>query len=330
MHSLPLEHLADLKMLTVLADTRSFTAAAQRLGVSKSLISLRMKALEQALGVSLLLRTTRSVRPTEAGALLIDRSRPALDTLEASFGEVRNLTRAPRGRLRLTAPVALGRQHLGPLLARLGHAYPDIALEVYLSDRFVNLRQEGYDFALRHADQVSDAYVSKRLCATRAYLVASPEYLARQGRPTHPSELSRHRCLLYRGDERNPQWSFSPRHGRGAAVHVKPTGSLTINNSELLRESAGNGLGIAMVPDFSLGGELEAVLPDWDCYAGFGRSLYLLKPFSATPTEAHRLVEQALIDYFRPGPAGAQASKDSPWDWAASSSSMVTPGKPQA
>lgn len=101
-----LDRLADLKMLAVLADTRSFTAAAQRLGVSKSLISLRMKALEQELGVSLLLRTTRSVRPTEAGALLIERARPALDTLEDSLGEVRNLSRAPRGRLRLTAPVA--------------------------------------------------------------------------------------------------------------------------------------------------------------------------------------------------------------------------------
>ncbi|MFJ0376624.1 LysR family transcriptional regulator [Bordetella bronchiseptica] len=297
------DRLADLKMLAVLADTRSFTAAAQRLGVSKSLISLRMKALEQELGVSLLLRTTRSVRPTEAGALLVERARPALDTLEDSLGEVRNLARAPRGRLRLIAPVALGRQHLGIWLARLGQHFPDIALEVYLSDRFVNLRQEGYDFALRHADQVSDAYVSKRLCATRAHLVASPAYLARHGRPAHPSELARHRCLLYRGDERSPQWSFAPRQGRGAAVHVKPVDCLSVNNSELLRESAAHGLGIAMVPDFSLGdcADLEPVLPQWDCYAGFGRSLYLLKPFSATPTEAHRVVEQALAEHFRPG-----------------------------
>ncbi|MFQ6685649.1 substrate binding domain-containing protein, partial [Bordetella pertussis] len=211
--------------------------------------------------------------------------------------------RAPRGRLRLTAPVALGRQHLGIWLARLGQHFPDIALEVYLSDRFVNLRQEGYDFALRHADQVSDAYVSKRLCATRAHLVASPAYLARHGRPAHPSELARHRCLLYRGDERSPQWSFAPRQGRGAAVHVKPVDCLSVNNSELLRESVAHGLGIAMVPDFSLGdcADLEPVLPQWDCYAGFGRSLYLLKPFSATPTEAHRVVEQALAEHFRPG-----------------------------
>lgn len=298
-----LDRLADLKMLAVLADTRSFTAAAQRLGVSKSLISLRMKALEQELGVSLLLRTTRSVRPTEAGALLIERARPALDTLEDSLGEVRNLTRAPRGRLRLTAPVALGRQHLGPVLRQLGQQYPDIALEVYLSDRFVNLRQEGFDFALRHADQVSDAYVSKRLCATVAHLVASPGYLARHGLPAHPSELARHRCLLYRGDERSPQWSFAPRQGRGPAVHVKPSDCLSVNNSELLRECAAHGLGIAMVPDFSLGtgGELQAVLPDWECYAGFGRALYLLKPFSATPTAAHRVVEKALAGHFRPG-----------------------------
>lgn len=298
-----LDRLADLKMLAVLADTRSFTAAAQRLGVSKSLISLRMKALEQELGVSLLLRTTRSVRPTEAGALLIERARPALDTLEDSLGEVRNLTRAPRGRLRLTAPVALGRQHLGPVLRQLGQQYPDIVLEVYLSDRFVNLRQEGFDFALRHADQVSDAYVSKRLCATGAHLVASPGYLARHGLPAHPSELARHRCLLYRGDERSPQWSFAPRQGRGPAVHVKPSDCLSVNNSELLRECAAHGLGIAMVPDFSLGtgGELQAVLPDWECYAGFGRALYLLKPFSATPTAAHRVVEKALAGHFRPG-----------------------------
>lgn len=94
-----------------------------------------------------------------------------------------------------------------------------------------------------------------------------------------------------------------PRQGRGAAVHVKPVDCLSVNNSELLRESVAHGLGIAMVPDFSLGdcADLEPVLPQWDCYAGFGRSLYLLKPFSATPTEAHRVVEQALAEHFRPG-----------------------------
>lgn len=242
------------------------------------------------------------MRPTEAGALLVERARPALDTLEDSLGEVRNLARAPRGRLRLTAPVALGRQHLGIWLARLGQHFPDIALEVYLSDRFVNLRQEGYDFALRHADQVSDAYVSKRLCATRAHLVASPAYLARHGRPAHPSELARHRCLLYRGDERSPQWSFAP--GRGAArpcTSNRWTASASTTAS--CCASVAHGLGIAMVPDFSLGdcADLEPVLPQWDCYAGFGRSLYLLKPFSATPTEAHRVVEQALAEHFRPG-----------------------------
>lgn len=303
MNGRELEHMADLRMLAVLADTRSFTAAARQLEISKSLVSQRMKALEQALGVALLVRTTRSVRLTDAGARLVERSRPALETLRDCVSEARDLARAPRGRIRLTAPVALGRQHLTPVLAQLAGAYADIQIEVYLTDRFVNLRQEGFDFAIRHADQIADSYVARRLCATQAYLVAGPAYLARHGEPSHPSELASHRCLLYRGDELRSQWSFVPRGGRGRVAHVAPAETASVNNSELLRDMAAAGMGIAMAPDFSLpaDGSLRRVLPDWDCHGGFARALYLVKPFSAARTQAHRLVEKALLGHFRKG-----------------------------
>lgn len=298
-----LDHMADLRMLVVLADTRSFTAAARQLGISKSLVSQRMKALEQALAVALLVRTTRSVRLTEAGLLLVERSRPALETLQSCVSEVRDLAQAPRGRIRLTAPVALGRQHLGAVLSRLARDYADIRLEVYLTDRFVNLRQEGFDFAIRHADQIADTYVARRLCATQAYLVASPAYLARQGEPTHPAELAAHRCLLYRGDELRSQWSFVPKAGRAGVVHVTPSEAASINNSELLRDMAAAGAGVTMAPDFSLpaDGSLRRVLPAWECHGGFARTLYLVRPFSATPTQAHRIVEKALLAHFHQG-----------------------------
>lgn len=196
--------------------------------------------------------------------------------------------------------MALGRQHLGIWLARLGQHFPDIALEVYLSDRFVNLRQEGYDFALRHADQVSDAYVSKRLCATRAHLVASPLiWPAMAVLRTHRNWPAIAACCTAATSAARS--GRSPQAGRGRA---RQTGGLPQRQQQrAAARGVAHGLGIAMVPDFSLGdcADLEPVLPQWDCYAGFGRSLYLLKPFSATPTEAHRVVEQALAEHFRPG-----------------------------
>src|SRR5215831_3950522 len=165
--------------LSVLHAAGSFTAAAQRLGLSKAAMSQRVAELERAAGVPLVRRTTRSVRLTEAGERLVESTRGAFAQIEQGFAGVRDLAGEPRGLLRVSAPVALGRQQIVPRLADFLRAHPQIRVELELSDRLVSLAQEGFDVALRHTAAPPDTHVAWPLCATRSWLVASRAYLRR-------------------------------------------------------------------------------------------------------------------------------------------------------
>ena len=287
--------------LTVLEACGSFTAAARRLGVSKAAMSQRVAELERAAGVPLVRRTTRSVRLTEAGQQLADATRGAFEQIERSFAGVRDLAEAPRGLLRVTAPVALGRQQLVPRLAGFLERHPEVRLELDLSDRLVPLAQEGFDLAVRHTARAPDNHVAWALCATRSVLVASPAYLARRGPPLRPEDLAGHDCLHYPRPGGAPAWTFV-RQGRGRAEHrtVAVAGPLAANNSEALRDAALAGLGIALLPDFSaqaaLGdGRLQAVLPRWAPGGAFGDQLFALRPYSPYVPRA----VQALVAHLR-------------------------------
>src|SRR5690606_18541411 len=190
---------SDMHLLVVLAETRSFARAAERLGISRSSASMRIAALEKAVGVPLVRRSTRQVTLTEAGQQLVDEVGPAFARISSSFHAVHDLTGAPRGRLRVTAPVALGRQHISPSLGEFLLRYPEVSLELELTDRLVNLAHEGFDLAVRHARHVPDDFVVWELARTESVLVASEEYLARRGVPRHPSDLAQHDCVLYLG-----------------------------------------------------------------------------------------------------------------------------------
>src|SRR5581483_3848791 len=143
--------VGDLHLLTILAETRSFTQTARHLGISKASVSMRIKDLERAVGLSLVRRTTRSITLTQAGQQLVDDTRGSFARIEQSFSGARDLIGAPRGLVRVSAPVALGRQAIAPSLPAFLRQFPEIRLELDLSDRFVNLVQEGYDLAVRHA-----------------------------------------------------------------------------------------------------------------------------------------------------------------------------------
>ena len=295
--------LPDLHMLTVIAETRSLTQAARRLGVAKSSVSIRLKDLERALGVPLVRRTTRSITLTPAGQQLVEETRASFAHIEQGIAGVKDLAGAPRGLVRVTAPVALGRQHIAPAIPQLLQRYPELRLELDLSDRFVNLTQEGFDVAVRHASRVPDSLVATVLCATRSVLLASPEYLARRGTPQHPGDLARHDCLLYLRDGGSPSWSFERRERRAKAaerVSVPVRGPLRANNSEVLREAAAAGLGVGMLPDFSAwsGGEsrgLVPVLPQWRPVGFFGERLQAIRPWSPRTPRA----VQCVIDHLR-------------------------------
>ncbi|ARN18489.1 LysR family transcriptional regulator [Piscinibacter gummiphilus] len=288
--------------LGVLAALGSYTAAAQRLGVSKAAMSQRIAELEQAAGVPLVRRTTRSVRLTEAGQRLVDSTRAAFDEIERSFSGVKDLAAAPRGVLRVTAPVALGRQQIVPLIPAFLKLYPEVRVELELSDRLVSLAQEGFDLAVRHVAAVPDTHVAWTLCETRSLLVASRAYLRRRGVPRVPGDLADHDCLHYLRGGDTPTWSFEPAKGRGGRVAVGVRGAFAANNSEALREMALAGAGIALVPDFSAhrdvaAGRLVEVLPSWRPVGAFGGQLYAIRPYSP---HVPRTV-QALVSYLREG-----------------------------
>lgn len=293
-----------IHLLTVIAQTSSFTLAAERLALSKAAVSQRVAELERVVGVPLVQRTTRSVRLTDAGQRLVDDTSPSFARIARSLGEVRDLAARPHGLVRVSAPVALGRQHLAPALEGFFRQHPEVRVELDLSDRLVNLAHEGFDLAIRHTSAPPDTQVAVRLCESRTLLVATAGYLRRRGTPSHPSELAQHDCLAYLRSG-TAQWLFENiERGRGGRepqrVSVGVQGPLRANNSELLRDAALSGLGIAQIPDFSVAaalraGRLREVLPQWRPVGFFGDAIYAVRPFGATAPRA----VQALVEHLR-------------------------------
>ena len=297
---------SDMHLLTVLAETQSFVQAAERLGISRSSASMRVAALEKAVGVPLVRRSTRRVSLTEAGQQLVDEVTPAFERITSSFHAVHDLTGAPRGTLRVTAPVALGRQHISPSLGDFLLRYPEVRLELELTDRLVNLTHEGFDLAIRHARHIPDNYVVWELARSESVLVASDAYLARRGRPVHPADLGGHDCVLYTGSPRS--LAFQRADSSRDPVYVDVLPRFTANNSEVLREVVLSGAALGLLPDFSLDGgagrELERVLPEWSVQGYFGMHIIAVRPFSASvPLAVHCLVDH-LRKVFDPAHMG--------------------------
>lgn len=288
--------IEDLHLLVVLAQTRSFTQAAARLGVSKASVSMRIAELEKAVGVPLVRRTTRSVGLTEAGLRFVADAQAAFDRIEQSFVAMRDLAGAPRGLVRVTAPVALGRQWLAPALPAFLRRYPDVRIELDLSDRIVRLAHEGFDLAIRHTSAPPDTHVAWELRGSAALLVASKDYLKRRGAPQHPLDLAGHDCLPYLREGGASSWTFErqQRQQRRKAPerHVVPVnGPLKANNSEVLREAVLGGVGIGLLPDFSaqaavVSGKLVQLLPEWQSVGSFGDRIYAIRPYTQQVPQA--------------------------------------------
>ena len=293
-----------LHWLSVLAQQGSYTAAAARLGVSKAAVSQRIAELERAARVPLVQRTTRSVRLTEAGQRLVDDTRASFEQIAQTFEQVRDLAEQPSGLLRLTAPVALARQQLMPLLTGFLRLHPQVRIELDMADRLRSLATEGFDLAIRHTERAPDTHVAWTLCDTASVLVATKAYLRRAGMPKSPTDLQQHNCLHYPRSQDTPVWSFTPaKSGKGReTINVPVRGSLAANNSEALREAALTGAGIALLPDFSAQeslrkGQLVPVLPDWRVDGGFGRHIFAIRPYTPHVPRA----VSALVAHLREG-----------------------------
>ncbi len=294
--------------LGVLAQQGSYTAAAARLGVSKAAVSQRVAELERLAGVALVQRTTRSVRLTEAGQRLVDDTRTSFEHIAQCFAQVRDAAGAPRGLLRVTAPVAFARQQLVPRLPEFLRQYPEVRLELDMADRLSSLATEGFDLAIRHTAHPPDTHVAWTLCATRSVLVASRAYLRKLGTPALPGDLVNHNCLHYPRSQDTPAWTLEPQHPSLGIerVTVPVSGSLAANNSEALRDAALSGLGIALLPDFTaqsclLAGKLVQVLPAWKPVGAFAEQLYAIRPYSAHVPRAVTAFVAHLRETLAPG-----------------------------
>jgi DNA-binding transcriptional LysR family regulator len=297
-----------LHWLGVLAQQGSYTAAAARLGVSKAAVSQRVAELERLAGVALVQRTTRSVRLTEAGQRLVDDTRSSFEHMAQCFAQVRDAAGAPRGLLRVTAPVAFARQQLVPRLPAFLRQYPEVRLELDMADRLSSLATEGFDLAIRHTAHPPDTHVAWTLCATRSVLVASRAYLRKFGTPALPGDLVHHNCLHYPRSHDTPAWTLEPLHPSLGVerVTVPVSGSLAANNSEALRDAALGAVGIALLPDFTaqaslLAGKLVQVLPMWKPVGGFAEQIYAIRPYSAHVPRAVTAFVAHLREALAPG-----------------------------
>lgn len=286
--------------LAILEEQGSYTAAAARLGVSKAAVSQRIAELERATGLALVRRTTRSMSLTEVGSRLVEDVRQGYDRIAEGLADAVDSSQEPQGLVRLSAPVAFTRQQLVPRLPVFLKENPKVKLRLDVTDHIVSLTSEGYDLAVRHSIQVPDTHVALKLCDTRTVLVASARYLDEYGVPDHPADLVGHNCLYYSRGLLGADWIFDGvEAGSGKTIDVRVSGSLSINNSESLRDAAVAGLGIAQLPDFSALASLEEgtliqVLPKWRLRGPFANQIYLVRPYASQVPKA----VQALTDFF--------------------------------
>ncbi len=298
-----------LHWLAMLAEQGSYTATASRLGVSKAAVSQRISELERAAGISLVQRTTRSVRLTEAGQRLVDNTRGQYEQIAASFATVRELAGVARGLVRVTAPVAFARQQLLPKLSGFLRANPEIRVQLEVSDRLISLAVEGFDLAIRHSAAAPDTHVAWKLCETQSVIVATRAYLRKRGTPRIPQDLSVHDCLFYPRSTGAPMWSFERKAARKTAattVSLPINGPFSANNSETLRDAALDDLGIALLPDFTAqaavkAGKLVVLLPEWRVTGTFAEQLYILRPYTSHVPRAVGVFVAYLREHFAEG-----------------------------
>ncbi|MDT8332880.1 LysR family transcriptional regulator [Roseomonas gilardii] len=276
--------LPDLEAWAVfakVAETGSFTRAADELGLSKATVSKAVARLETRLGASLLNRTSRRLSLTESGREASASAGRILAEGEAIEARLTAQSHEPRGTVRLAAPMSFGIAHVAPLLPELLTRYRRMSVDLHLSDELVDLIGGGFDLALRIATLEDSSLRARKLCRVRRLLVGAPSYFDAQGAPRHPSEIEAHDCLGYAYLPTPERWRFH--HASGEEVSVKPVGSLRVNNANAMLPMLLAGMGIGIQPEFLVSellkaGRLQVAMPDWSMTP---IALNIVSPFSA-------------------------------------------------
>ncbi|HTJ05092.1 MAG TPA: LysR family transcriptional regulator [Caldimonas sp.] len=250
-----MENLNDMVTFARVVEAGGFSEAARQMGVSKSHVSKAIARLELSLGVRLLNRSTRGLSVTEIGAAFHEHCIRITEEAAQAAEVVGRLQSEPRGVLRVTAPVAFGRLHVGPAVAEFLSRYPRLKLDMTITDRMVDLVSEGYDVAIRIRREPSLHVVARELAPVRRVVCATPDYFERRGVPTAPQDLAEHNCLHYTHFGTQGEWRFQSPRGE---IVVPVKGTLRIDDDDTLAQAVLSGLGLAMLPTFIIGGELQA------------------------------------------------------------------------
>lgn len=260
-----MDHLNAIKVFLQVVETGSFTAASERLGLSRAATSKYVSQLESHLGGRLLHRSTRHISLTESGRLYYEQCHDILQNLDEAEAAVSGLSQEPRGSLRVSAPTNFASLHLMPLVTRFMQDYPELKVEMVCSDRLVDLVDEGFDMAIRITYKPEGNLIYRRLAPCRHVIVASPAYLETNPAPATPEDLQQHTCLLY-SYTAGSQWPFF-KNGEDYSVRVE--GAFKSDSPDALTRAAIAGLGITMLPTFMAmepinKGELVRILPDYE------------------------------------------------------------------
>lgn len=299
----------DVQTFLRVVETGGVTAAAAELKLSKSVVSKRVSDLEDALGVALLRRSTRSVSPTEQGLLFYEQMREALLTMERAVEGVMDRAGSLKGRLHITAPMSFATLHLGPMLADFAALHPGLQFAVDLDDRMLDLVGGGHDLAIRIGRLPDSSLIARKLCLSRRVVCCSPDYARRKSLPASIAEIATHDCIDYANAHASRLWQFLPLPPDMRPRTVTTHSRLVANNGEVMRDFAIAGLGLAILPlflaaDAIRAGRLIQVLPE---ESPLPDTIYAVYP----PTRHVPQRVRALVDYL-----GQRLNNAAPWERA--------------
>jgi DNA-binding transcriptional LysR family regulator len=294
--------LLDVLAFVRVAETGAFARAAERMGMSKSILSRRVARLERQLGAKLLTRTATGAQPTVIGDAYYARAANILAELEAAQEVVADAVTQIAGPIRLAGPLSFGTEHLAPALADFARLHPRVELDISFEDRTVDLVSGGFDLAVRLGNLEDSALVARKIAPLRRIVLAAPSYLEARGRPEHPRDLNHHDLLIYANAGRAEQWRFRTEKG-WEQVRVRPR--LRTDNGEMLRAAAVAGLGVCILPSFIAApaiqdGSGEVILRDFPMEEG---GVHVVMPPGRATTARVRALVDFLAARFGPEPS---------------------------
>ena len=292
-----MDTITGMRTFCAVATEESFVRAAERLGISPALTSKYVGQLEERLGIRLLNRTTRSLALTENGEAYFRRCLDLIEDFDELEASVRDSQFNPKGRLLVAAPIIFGGTYLSDAIAIFLEQYPDISIEIRLSDNFVNIIEEGFDLAIRLGALKDSTLIAKKLASTGIFLCATPQYLAQYPAPVHPDELVNHNCIVDTNFDSGNQWPFVV---NGERITVKVGGRLKVNSATATRALLLKHLGIAFCPGHVIAkdisaGRLVCLLSDFNA---FNPGLYAVYPHNRHLATKVRVFVDFLADYF--------------------------------